>query len=113
MGAAYRPNKVRAALLHMHSARNVGVPALLGQRDLSCAPAAELLTHFPWQHTRGLQQSYTYDSQNRLQYIPANGALITSDDFQQAFQTAIGNTAVTGMVLTPAGSYQVLSPVLP
>ena len=75
-------------------------------------PAAGALAELPWQHTRGLQQAYTYDSLGRLQYTPANGATITSDDFQQAFQTAIGNPAAAGMVLTPAGSYQVLAPML-
>ena len=58
------------------------------------------------QHSRSLRQAYTYDDQGRLEYTPANG-VIGSYDFQVAFDTAILNLTATGMVLTPAGSYQV------
>ena len=60
------------------------------------------------QHSRRLTQAYTYDSRGRLQYTPANG-MIGSFDFQLAFGTAISNATATGLVLTPAGDYQVLS----
>ena len=76
------------------------------QLNFDFIPAAEGDGQGTLLHTRALKQSYTYDSQNRLQYTPANG-VITSSDFQQAFQAAITSSSTAGMVLAP-GSYQVL-----
>ena len=75
------------------------------QPPLTMRLAAVALEQGAGQQRRSLQQAYTYDALRRLQYSPANG-VITSSDFQQAFQTAITNSNAAGMVLTP-GSYQV------